>query len=223
MSASFLTGNGLLQIALYFTVLFACVIPLGVYMARVYEGKAVWLERPLGWLESLFYKLCGIDRNQEMNWKQYTAATLMFSLGGFVLLYCILRWQSLFGLNPTGMSDITPDLAFNTAVSFITNTNWQSYGGESTLSYFSQMVGLTMQNFVSAALGMAVMVALIRGIARKNTDKIGNFWVDMTRGTLLSYCRWRCCGLSCSVRRAFRKRSTTMSKSRILKRKMLPK
>ena len=183
MSGSFLTGNGLLQIALYFAVLFALVKPLGGYMARVYEGQ-VWLEKPLGWLERIFYKCLGVDKTREMNWKQYTAATLMFSLGGFVLLYCILRWQSLFGLNPAGMADLTPDLAFNTAVSFITNTNWQSYGGESTLSYFSQMIGLTVQNFVSAALGMAVMVALIRGIARKNTDKIGNFWIDLTRGTL---------------------------------------
>ena len=184
MSGSFLTGNGLLQIALYFAVLFACVKPLGGYMARVYEGEAVWLQKPLGWLENLFYRVCGTRRDQEMNWKQYAAATLMFSLGGFVLLYCLLRWQSLFPMNPAGMGDLTPDLSFNTAVSFITNTNWQSYGGESTLSYFSQMVGLTVQNFVSAALGMAVMVALIRGIARKNTDKIGNFWVDLTRGTL---------------------------------------
>jgi K+-transporting ATPase ATPase A chain len=179
-----MTGNGLLQIALYFIVLFALVRPLGGYMARVYEGRGVWLEKPFGWLENLFYKLYGVDKNSEMNWKQYTAATLMFSLGGFVLLYCILRWQSLFGLNPAGMSDITPDLAFNTSASFITNTNWQSYGGESTLSYFSQMVGLTVQNFLSASLGMAVVVALIRGIARKNTDKIGNFWVDLTRGTI---------------------------------------
>ena len=180
MSGSFLTGNGLLQIALYFAVLFACVKPLGGYMARVYEGKDTWLS----WLENPFYKLCGIDPRKEMNWKQYTAATLMFSLGGFVLLYCILRWQSFFPLNPAGMADITHDLAFDTAVSFITNTNWQSYGGESTLSYFSQMIGLTVQNFVSAALGMAVVVALVRGIARKNTDKIGNFWTDMVRGTL---------------------------------------
>lgn len=184
MSVSLFTGSGLLQIVLYFMVLFMCVKPLGGYMARVYEGKKVWLEKPLGWLENLFYKFCGTSRDQEMGWKQYAAATLMFSLGGFVLLYCLLRWQSMFPLNPAGMADLTPDLSFNTAVSFVTNTNWQSYGGESTLSYFSQMIGLTVQNFVSAAVGMAVMVALIRGIARKNTDKIGNFWVDMTRGTL---------------------------------------
>ena len=184
MSGSFLTGNGLLQIALYFAVLFSCVRPLGGYIARVYEGNSIWLQKPFGWLEHIFYKLCGIDPRKEMNWKQYTAATLMFSLGGFLLLYCLLRLQSLFPFNPAGMGNITPDLAFNTAVSFITNTNWQSYGGESTLSYFSQMIGLTVQNFLSAALGMAVMVALIRGIARKNTDKIGNFWTDMVRGTL---------------------------------------
>ena len=172
--------NGTLQILLYFAVLLALVKPLGAYMARVYEGNMRWL----GALEREVYRMLGTDPAQEMGWKQYTAAVLMFSLGGFALLYFILRWQSHFPWNPAGMADLTPHLAFNTAISFITNTNWQSYGGESTLSYFSQFFGLTVQNFLSSAAGMAVMVALIRGLARKSSKTIGNFWVDMVRGNL---------------------------------------
>ncbi len=179
-----MTGNDTIQILLYLAVLLACVRPLGGYMARVYMGERVRLERVLGPVERLFYRSAGIDEAREMGWKEYTAAVLAFSLGGFVLLYCILRWQSHFPLNPAGMTDLTPHLAFDTAVSFVTNTNWQSYGGESTLSYFSQMVGLTMQNFASAAAGMAVMAALIRGLARRKASTIGNFWVDLTRTNL---------------------------------------
>ncbi|MES2985271.1 MAG: potassium-transporting ATPase subunit KdpA [Pseudomonadota bacterium] len=172
--------NGTLQIILYFVVLFALVKPLGGYMARVYEGKVTWL----GFVERLFYRSAGIDPKTEMTWKQYAKALLAFSLGGLILLYAMLRWQSHLPWNPMGMADLTPHLAFNTAVSFITNTNWQSYGGESTMSYFSQFFGLTMQNFASAAAGMAVLVALIRGLARRNSTTLGNFWVDMLRGTL---------------------------------------
>ena len=182
--SSFITSNGLLQIVIYFFVLFALVKPLGGYMARVYSGQNIWLSRFLGPVERVFYKLSGIDRDAEMDWKKYLVAVLVFSLGSFILLYCLLCWQSLFGFNPENQTDLTPHLAFNTAVSFITNTNWQSYGGESTLSYFSQMVGLTMQNFASAAVGMAVLVAFIRGLSRKNTDNLGNFWVDLLRGNL---------------------------------------
>lgn len=181
---SMLDGSGWLQLVVYFAVLFACAKPLGGYMARVYSGQTIWLEKILGWLEDGFYRLAGIDRNREMGWKEYTVATLMFSAGGFVLLYTILRWQALFPFNPMQMPNLTPDLAFNTVASFITNTNWQSYGGESTLSYFSQMVGLTIQNFLSAAVGMAVMAAFIRGLARKNSKTIGNFWVDVMRSNL---------------------------------------
>ena len=172
--------NGTLQIVLYLVVLFACVKPLGGYMARVYSGDMRWL----GWLESAFYRSAGIDAKRDMSWKEYTLAVLAFSLGGLVLLYCMLRWQSYLPWNPMAMADLTPHLAFNTAVSFITNTNWQSYGGESTLSYFSQFCGLTVQNFASAAAGMAILVALIRGLARKNTAGLGNFWVDLLRGNL---------------------------------------
>jgi potassium-transporting ATPase potassium-binding subunit len=172
--------NGTLQILLYLAVLFALVKPLGGYMARVYTGKVQWL----GAVERVFYRLGGIDEAREMTWKQYTLSVLAFSLGGLVLLYCMLRWQSHLPWNPMAMADLTPHLAFNTAVSFITNTNWQSYGGESTLSYFSQFFGLTMQNFASAAAGMAVLVALIRGLARKHSTTLGNFWVDLLRGNL---------------------------------------
>ena len=176
-----ITGNGLLQIAIYFAVLFVLVKPLGGYMARVYTGQVLFM-RPV---EDFIYKLAGLNpNNTEMNWKKYLFSVLVFSLGSFILLYCLLRWQSLFPFNPENMADLTPDLAFNTAVSFVTNTNWQSYGGESTLSYFSQMVGLTIQNFASAAVGMAVIVAFIRGLSRKNTQELGNFWIDMLRGNL---------------------------------------
>ncbi len=172
--------NGTLQILLYLAVLFALVKPLGSYMARVYSGKVQWL----GAVERGFYRAAGIEASHEMTWKEYTLAVLAFSMGGLVLLYSILRWQSHLPWNPMAMPDLTPHLAFNAAVSFITNTNWQSYGGETTLSYFSQFFGLTVQNFASAAAGMAVLVALIRGLARKNSITLGNFWVDLLRGNL---------------------------------------
>jgi K+-transporting ATPase ATPase A chain len=184
MMEPFLNGNGLAQIAFYFIALFGCAYPLGLYMARVYGNQPIVLERGLSWIEKAIYKLAGIDPAREMNWKEYSFATLLFNLGGFLLLYCILRWQALFPLNPADMPNLTPHLSFNTAASFITNTNWQSYGGESTLSYFSQMIGLTVQNFLSAATGMAVMAALIRGLSRKNAKYIGNFWADLLRGNL---------------------------------------
>ena len=172
--------NATVQILLYLVVLFGLAKPLGGYMARVYDGKVAWL----GALERGFYRAAGIDSAREMGWKEYTAAVLAFSVGGLGLLYAMLRWQSHLPWNPMAMPDLTPHLAFNTAVSFITNTNWQSYGGESTLSYFSQFFGLTVQNFASAAAGMAVLVALIRGLARKNCKTIGNFWTDLLRGCL---------------------------------------
>ena len=181
---SFVTANGLLQIALYMFVLLLLVKPLGGYMARVFNNQPVFLEKIFGAIESRFYKIAGINPNLGMDWKDYTKAVLWFSVGGFILLYCLLRWQVYFPMNPANMPNLPPHLAFNTAVSFVTNTNWQSYGGESTLSYFSQMVGLTTQNFISAAVGMAVMAALIRGLARKATRNLGNFWVDMLRANL---------------------------------------
>lgn len=184
MIAHFFTSNGLLQIALYFAVLFACVKPLGSYMAKVYMGKPVILTKIFGPIERLLYNISGVKPTDEMTWQKYAAAVILFSFGSLLLLFFILLFQGSLPFNPQGFSNLTPDLAFNTAVSFVTNTNWQSYGGESTMSYFSQFVGLTVQNFVSAAVGMAVMVALIRGISRKKTPLIGNFWVDVARTNL---------------------------------------
>ena len=180
MNFDFITLNGLLQVIVYFVVLFACVKPLGGYMAKVYMGESRWAHK----LERSFYKLAGINPSAEMNWKNYAFAVIACSTGGFLLLYGLLRFQDILPINPQGLPALSPHLAFNTAVSFITNTNWQSYAGETTMSYFSQMVGLTVQNFISAGMGMAVLVTLIRGFIRKNTDKIGNFWVDITRGNL---------------------------------------
>jgi len=178
------TFQGLIQYALYFGILLLLTKPLGLYMAKVYQGKKTFMEKSLGWLERLLYKIAGVDAKAEMNWRQYAVAVIMFSVGGFVLLYAILRLQGALPMNPQNFPGNSPDLAFNTAVSFITNTNWQSYGGESTMSYFSQMAGLTIQNFISAACGMAIVVALIRGFTRKKTNLIGNFWVDMIRTNL---------------------------------------
>jgi K+-transporting ATPase ATPase A chain len=176
--------NGLLQIGLYLLTLLLLVKPLGAYMARVYEGQPLILERVLGPLERLLYRLMGVRPDEEMDWKAYAAALLMFSAVGMLFLYALLRLQGALPLNPRGFSGMAPELAFNTAASFTTNTNWQNYAGESTLSYLSQMLGLTVKNFVSAAAGMAILVALIRGLVRRSAQTIGNFWVDLTRSTL---------------------------------------
>ncbi len=179
-----MTANGYVQLTLYLAVLLALVKPLGAYMAAVYEGKRVWLDRLLGPLERLTYRLLGVRADEEMGWKRYAAAMLLFHVAGFLLLYGLQRLQGLLPLNPLGLGGVAPDLAFNTAASFVTNTNWQAYGGETTLSYLTQMAGLTVQNFVSAAAGMAMAVALIRGFARRSARTVGNFWVDLTRTTL---------------------------------------
>jgi K+-transporting ATPase ATPase A chain len=179
-----MTTTGWLQIGLYLIVLVALVKPLGWYMARVYEGQPIWLDRLFGPIERAIYRLCGVREQEEMGWKRYGMATLVFSAAGFFLLYALQRLQAYLPLNPQGFGAVSPDLAFNTATSFITNTNWQAYGGETTMSYFTQMIGLTVQNFVSAATGMAVLVALIRGLARKSSETIGNFWVDLVRSTI---------------------------------------
>jgi K+-transporting ATPase ATPase A chain len=179
-----MTTNGWLQIGLYLLVLVALAKPLGGYMARVYEGQPTWLGRLLGPVERLIYRLCGIRERDEMGWKSYGFAMLLFSAAGFIFLYLLQRLQGILPLNPQGFGAVSPDLSFNTAASFVTNTNWQAYGGETTMSYLTQMVGLTVQNFVSAATGMAVLVALIRGLARKSAETIGNFWVDLVRSTL---------------------------------------
>ena len=179
-----MTTNGFLQIGFYLVVLVALAKPLGWYMARVYEGQSVWLDRFLGPVERGIYRLCGIRAFEEMGWKTYGMAMLLFSAAGVLFLYALQRLQGYLPLNPPGFGAVSPDLSFNTATSFVTNTNWQAYGGETTMSYLTQMLGLTVQNFVSAATGMAVLVAFIRGLAKKSAETIGNFWVDLVRTTL---------------------------------------
>jgi potassium-transporting ATPase potassium-binding subunit len=179
-----MTGNDILQIVLYFGVLLLLAKPLGVYMARVYEGQPSGLDRAVGPVERLFYRICGIKQDEEMSWQKYAGAVLIFSAAGFFFLYLLQRVQGRLPMNPQKLPAVSPDSSFNTALSFMTNTNWQGYGGETTMSYLTQMVGLGVQNFVSAAAGMAVLAALIRGFKRNSADTIGNFWVDLTRSTL---------------------------------------
>ena len=176
--------NGWIQIALYCAVVLALVKPLGSYMTRVFTGERTVLSPVLAPVERGLYRVSGIDARQEQHWLAYTGAAILFHVLGFAVLYAILRLQAVLPLNPADQAAVAPDLAFNTSTSFITNTNWQSYGGETTLSYLSQMLGLTHQNFLSAATGMAVAVALIRGFARTSSGTIGSFWVDVTRATL---------------------------------------
>ena len=178
-----MNANGYFQIVFFFAVLLLVAKPLGVYMADVYEGRSAAL-RFGGPLERLMYRVAGIDAGKEMRWTQYALASLWFALAGVVVVYLLQRLQVWLPLNPQGMAAVSPDSSFNTAISFVTNTNWQGYGGESTMSHLTQMLALTVQNFVSAALGMAVVVAMIRAFARQGVDTLGNFWVDMTRGTL---------------------------------------
>lgn len=179
-----MTATGLLLIAFYLLVIALLVKPLGGYMARVYQGERTLLSPILGPLERLTYRLLGVDPSQEMDWKRYVLALLLFSAVGIVLLYALQRLQGFLPLNPQGLGAVAPDSALNTAVSFVSNTNWQGYSGETTLSYLTQMLGLTVQNFASAAAGMAVLVAFIRGLARSSANTVGNFWVDLTRGVL---------------------------------------
>jgi K+-transporting ATPase ATPase A chain len=179
-----MTANGVLQLVFYLVVLLVLAKPLGAYMARVYEGRRVALDRALGWLERLIYRVSGISPKTEMGWKTYALTLLLFNLAGVLAVYALQRIQGVLPLNPAGLGAVSPDSSFNTAVSFATNTNWQGYGGETTMSYLTQMLALTVQNFMSAASGMAVAVALIRGFARRSAETIGNFWVDLTRTTL---------------------------------------
>ena len=179
-----MTLFGWIQILVYCGIIILLVKPLGGYMYRVFNGERTLLSPIFGPLERGLYRICGTSDREEQHWTSYAVAMLLFNLAGFLLLYVLPRVQGLLPYNPAGMAAITPDLAFNTAVSFVTNTNWQNYGGESTMSYFVQMVGLTVQNFLSAATGIAIAMALIRGFARASGKSIGNFWVDMTRATL---------------------------------------
>jgi K+-transporting ATPase ATPase A chain len=179
-----MTATHWAQLALYVGIIALLAKPLGTYMAAVYEGRRTFAHPVIRPLERAVYRIGGVDEAREQDWKQYLVALLAFNLLGFLLLYTLLRTQTWLPLNPEGLPNLKPSLAFNTAVSFMSNTNWQAYGGETTLSYFSQMLGLTFQNFVSAAVGMAVLVALIRGLARHSASTIGNFWVDLTRSVL---------------------------------------
>jgi K+-transporting ATPase ATPase A chain len=171
-------------VGLLLVVLLACVKPLGLYMANIFEGRPIWPLRALGECERGIYRLCGIDAAAEMSWKQYALCLLLLNALGALALYALQRWQAWLPLNPQKFAAVPPDSSFNTAVSFITNTNWQGYSGESTMSYLTQMAGLAVQNFLSAASGIVVAIALIRGLARHSCATIGNLWVDMTRAVL---------------------------------------
>ena len=179
-----MTTLDFIQIILFFTLLIGLTPILGNFMYKVFTGSKHFMLPVFGWLEKLTYKLSGIDPDEETNWKSYTFGLLLFNLVGFAFVFLIQLFQAYLPLNPAHLSNVSWHSAFNTSVSFITNTNWQGYAGETTLSYFVQMVGLTVQNFVSAATGIAVLLALIRGLSRKTTDKLGNFWTDLTRSTL---------------------------------------
>ncbi len=173
-----------LQIGLYLLILLLLVKPLGAYMAHVFQGERTFLTPVVGPVERLVYRILGMRADEEMDWKQYAVAMLLFTLVGIISLYALERLQSVLPLNPQNLGAVQPDLAFNTAISFNTNTNWQSYGGETTMSYLTQMLGLAVHNFLSAATGMAILVAMIRGFVRHSAKTIGNFWVDMTRSVL---------------------------------------
>ncbi|MES0134820.1 potassium-transporting ATPase subunit KdpA [Mesorhizobium sp. M0016] len=179
-----MTLNGWIQILVYCGIVVLLVKPLGGYMYRVFNGDRTFLSPILGPVERGLYRISGTSEREEQHWTTYAAGIIFFSLASFLVLYFLQRLQGVLPYNPAGMASVEPNLAFNTAVSFVTNTNWQNYGGESTLSYLVQMAGLTVQNFMSAAVGIAIAVALIRGFARASAKSIGNFWVDMTRCTL---------------------------------------
>ena len=181
-----MTSIGILQILVFFGLILLVTKPVGLFMSRLFQGERTFLHPVLRPIEVLVYKLCGVREDQEQRWTQYTASLLAFSLFAFLFPYALMRLQGLLPLNPQGFgaSQVSPDQSFNTAMSFMTNTNWQWYSGEAAMSYLVQMAALAVQNFVSAAAGLAVAIALIRGFARHETDKIGNFWVDLTRGTL---------------------------------------
>ena len=181
-----MTPLGIFQIALFLALILACAKPLGSYMADVFEGRRTLMHPVLRWLETLTYKVAGVREDMEQRWTQYTASLLSFSIFGFLIVFLMQRAQAFLPFNPQkfGAVNVTPDLAFNTAVSFVTNTNWQAYSGEATMSYFVQMAALAVQNFASAAAGIAVAIAVVRGFSRRETRTIGNFWVDVTRASV---------------------------------------
>ena len=179
-----MTVDNVVQSVIFLAILVICAKPLGLYMAYALEGRPAGLNRWLGWCERWIYRLCRIDPEEEMGWKTYAFAMLAFNVLGLMVVYTLQRIQNLLPLNPAHLSAVSPDSAFNAAVSFATNTNWQGYAGETTMSYLTQMFGLTVQNFVSAASGAAVLAAMIRGFTRRETGAIGNFWVDLVRSVL---------------------------------------
>ena len=179
-----MTLNGWIQILAFCGIIILLVKPLGGYMTRVFSGERTFLSPILAPVERGLYRLAGTSEREEQHWTTYTASLLLFNLAGFLLLYTLQRFQGNLPFNPMGLSSVPADLAFNTAASFVTNTNWQNYGGESTMSYLTQMAGLTVQNFVSAATGVAIAIALIRAFSRKSMKTLGSFWVDLTRCTL---------------------------------------
>jgi K+-transporting ATPase ATPase A chain len=177
-------AQDVIQVILFFALLIGLTPILGIYMSKVFKGETHFMRPVLSWLERLTYRIIGVNPEEETNWKSYTYGLLLFNLIGFVFLFFIQLIQAYLPLNPAHLTNVSWHSAFNTSVSFVTNTNWQGYAGETTLSYFVQMIGLTVQNFVSAATGIAVILAVIRGVSRKTTDKIGNFWTDLTRSVL---------------------------------------
>src|SRR6185312_14463149 len=179
-----MTLNGWLQILFFLLAIFLVTPILGGYMARVFTGQRTFIDPVARPLERLVYRLTGVDESRQMRWTEYSVALLLFSVVSMLVLYVMQRAQAVLPWNPQGFAGVPPDLAFNTAASFTTNTNWQAYGGESTMSYFTQMAGLAYHNFVSAAVGISVAIAFIRGIARRQKETIGNFWVDMVRSSL---------------------------------------
>jgi K+-transporting ATPase ATPase A chain len=179
-----MTLNGWLQILFFLLAIFLVTPLVGGYMARVFTRQQTWLDPAMRPIERLVYRTTGVDENREMRWTEYAIALLLFSVVSMLVLYAMQRLQAVLPFNPQGFGGVAPDLAFNTAASFTTNTNWQAYSGESTMSYFTQMAGLAYHNFVSAAVGISVAIAFIRGIAQKEKDTIGNFWVDMVRASL---------------------------------------
>jgi K+-transporting ATPase ATPase A chain len=179
-----MTAIGWLQVAVLFALVLVCVKPLGLFMARVFAGERTFLSPVLGPVERGIYRICRIDPNSEMTWYTYLFAVLAFSFVSFAYLYILLRTQQWLPLNPQGFGPMAPDLAWNTAISFMTNTNWQFYSGEGTLSYLTQMAGLAWHNFTSAAMGIAIAIAFIRGLARTDLRTLGNFWADLTRACL---------------------------------------
>jgi len=178
-----MTLLGWIQILVFCGIIVLLVKPLGAYMTRVFNGESTWLQPVLRPIERGLYRVAGTREDEEQNWVTYAVAMLLFNFAGFIILYLLQRFQAVLPLNPAGMAEVGPELAFNTAASFVTNTNWQNYGGETTMSYLTQMMGLAVQNFVSAATGIAVAMAVIRAFSRKSVSTLGNFWVDLVRGT----------------------------------------